>query len=268
MTNVLAPIYETVRRVKAALPRADDFHRLLRCALDGRDLHGGRTRHARSGAGEKSRRARAAGLPASDRLPGRGCRPTISPASWKPASRWCRFSILGPVRCRAEDFERWCVQPTKRLVAKLRRKAARRQGDRLSARGRPQYSALCRGNRRRCGQPRQRDRPRFRARRKSSARAGAGQCRSARFCLQGGAALDREVDDVLAGFGGGPLIFNLGHGILPQTPIAHVEQMLKRVRVNSVQRSRHVMPRIAGHPVRRSAAIFASRDYWIARLRG
>jgi uroporphyrinogen decarboxylase len=48
--------------------------------------------------------------------------------------------------------------------------------------------------------------------------------------LAGGAALDREVDDVMKELGGGPLIFNLGHGILPQTPIAHVERMLKRVR--------------------------------------
>ena len=48
--------------------------------------------------------------------------------------------------------------------------------------------------------------------------------------LAGGAALDREVDDVLTTLGGGPLIFNLGHGILPATPIAHVERMLKRVR--------------------------------------
>jgi uroporphyrinogen decarboxylase len=46
----------------------------------------------------------------------------------------------------------------------------------------------------------------------------------------GGAALDREVDDVMAALAGGPFIFNLGHGILPDTPIAHVEQMLKRVR--------------------------------------
>ena len=49
-------------------------------------------------------------------------------------------------------------------------------------------------------------------------------------CCAGGAALDREVDDVLKAFGGGPFIFNLGHGILPDTPIAHVERMLKRVR--------------------------------------
>ncbi len=48
--------------------------------------------------------------------------------------------------------------------------------------------------------------------------------------LAGGSALDREVDDVLKALGKGPLIFNLGHGILPDTPIAHVERMLKRVR--------------------------------------
>jgi uroporphyrinogen decarboxylase len=47
--------------------------------------------------------------------------------------------------------------------------------------------------------------------------------------LAGGAALDREVEDVLT-MADRPLIFNLGHGILPETPIAHVEQMLKRVR--------------------------------------
>ena len=45
----------------------------------------------------------------------------------------------------------------------------------------------------------------------------------------GGAALDRSVDAILEAFSSGPFIFNLGHGILPDTPIAHVEQMLKRV---------------------------------------
>jgi uroporphyrinogen decarboxylase len=48
--------------------------------------------------------------------------------------------------------------------------------------------------------------------------------------LVGGAALDRGVDNILAAFSERPFIFNLGHGILPQTPIAHVEQMLARVR--------------------------------------
>jgi uroporphyrinogen decarboxylase len=48
--------------------------------------------------------------------------------------------------------------------------------------------------------------------------------------LAGGAALDREVESVLASFYGKPFIFNLGHGILPETPIAHVKQMVARVR--------------------------------------
>ena len=47
-----------------------------------------------------------------------------------------------------------------------------------------------------------------------------------------GAALERGIDDVLSNFAQGRLIFNLGHGILPETPIAHVERMIERVRAN------------------------------------
>ena len=48
--------------------------------------------------------------------------------------------------------------------------------------------------------------------------------------VAGGDALDRAVDTILAGFADRPFIFNLGHGIVPETPIAHVERMLARVR--------------------------------------
>jgi uroporphyrinogen decarboxylase len=48
----------------------------------------------------------------------------------------------------------------------------------------------------------------------------------------GGSALDAAVDVVMAAFAGRPFIFNLGHGILPDTPIPHVEQMLARVRAS------------------------------------
>ena len=48
--------------------------------------------------------------------------------------------------------------------------------------------------------------------------------------IAGGTALDQSIDDVLSNYAAGRLIFNLGHGIQPETPIAHVEQMVKRVR--------------------------------------
>jgi uroporphyrinogen decarboxylase len=48
--------------------------------------------------------------------------------------------------------------------------------------------------------------------------------------LAGGTALEAAIDGVLADYAGGPHIFNLGHGILPPTPIAHVERMLAKIR--------------------------------------
>lgn len=47
--------------------------------------------------------------------------------------------------------------------------------------------------------------------------------------LAGGRALDEAIDAIVAAFPTRPHIFNLGHGILPETPIAHVEQMLRRL---------------------------------------
>jgi len=46
----------------------------------------------------------------------------------------------------------------------------------------------------------------------------------------GGEALARGVDRVLAAFADRPHIFNLGHGVGQHTPIAHVEQLVARVR--------------------------------------
>ncbi len=50
--------------------------------------------------------------------------------------------------------------------------------------------------------------------------------------VAGGEALDRETDAVLQAFRDGPFIFNLGHGVLPETPIENVERMLKRIRTS------------------------------------
>jgi uroporphyrinogen decarboxylase len=129
----------------------------------------------------------------------------------------------------AEEFARWCITPTQRIIAEVRRQipAAKVIGfprgvgtallryvedvpidavgldwtaDLVFARDEVQWRMPVQGN------------------------------LDPLVLVAGGAALDRAVDCILEVFSGGPFIFNLGHGILPQTPLAHVEQMLARVR--------------------------------------
>jgi uroporphyrinogen decarboxylase len=46
----------------------------------------------------------------------------------------------------------------------------------------------------------------------------------------GGRAMRREIQRILETLGRGPLIFNLGHGILPETPPEHVSELVEMVR--------------------------------------
>lgn len=48
--------------------------------------------------------------------------------------------------------------------------------------------------------------------------------------VAGGDALDRAIDRILEATHNQPHIFNLGHGILQTTPIAHVERLIEKVR--------------------------------------
>jgi uroporphyrinogen decarboxylase len=48
--------------------------------------------------------------------------------------------------------------------------------------------------------------------------------------LEGGPALGQAVSAILTSFPGRPHVFNLGHGIVPETPIAHVERLIALVR--------------------------------------
>jgi uroporphyrinogen decarboxylase len=48
--------------------------------------------------------------------------------------------------------------------------------------------------------------------------------------IAGGEALDRAVDRILDATRSVPFIFNLGHGILPETPLEHVARLIARVR--------------------------------------
>ena len=51
--------------------------------------------------------------------------------------------------------------------------------------------------------------------------------------VAGGEALDARVGAILETLGSGPFIFNLGHGILPETPIEHVTRLVSLVKAGS-----------------------------------
>jgi uroporphyrinogen decarboxylase len=127
------------------------------------------------------------------------------------------------------EFERWCVRPIARMLARLRvaapeapviafpRGAATQLAKFAALDG---LSAIGLDT---CVEP-----------------SAAAAALPRRFTLQGnldpmallagGSALDEGVDRVLQGFAGRAHIFNLGHGVLPQTPIEHVERLVARVR--------------------------------------
>ena len=128
-----------------------------------------------------------------------------------------------------QDFERWCVQPTKSLIARLR---AKRPGTKVigfprgAGKNIPRYAMETGVD----AVSLESDIDRKFAREQIQSRVPVQGNVDPLILRQGGAALDREVDDVLKAFSDGPFIFNLGHGILPDTPLAHVERMLKRAR--------------------------------------
>jgi uroporphyrinogen decarboxylase len=47
--------------------------------------------------------------------------------------------------------------------------------------------------------------------------------------IAGGEALERAVTELRAALGGGPYVFNLGHGVLPQTPPENVAALIETV---------------------------------------
>ena len=48
--------------------------------------------------------------------------------------------------------------------------------------------------------------------------------------IEGGTRLDERVRELVEAYQGRPHIFNLGHGVRPETPIAHVEQVIRTLR--------------------------------------
>lgn len=132
--------------------------------------------------------------------------------------------VLGP-----EQFERWCVAPTQKIIEGVRRQIAQakiigfpRGAGAMSLPYVEMTNVSAIGIDWTFARSIVRD--------TLQARVPVQGNVDPLVLLAGGSALDREVDDVMKELGDGPLIFNLGHGILPETPVEHVERMLKRVR--------------------------------------
>ncbi len=131
---------------------------------------------------------------------------------------------LGP-----EDFRRWCIAPTRRIVEGVRavHPQARIIGfPRGAGHLIPDYVAGTGVD----AVGLETDIDRTFARNEIQSRVPVQGHLDPLVLRAGDDALEREVDAILTAFGDRPFIFNLGHGILPDTPIAHVERLLKRVR--------------------------------------
>jgi uroporphyrinogen decarboxylase len=50
--------------------------------------------------------------------------------------------------------------------------------------------------------------------------------------VAGGTALETGVRDILEGMGERPFVFNLGHGIVPETPLEHVSALIAQIRAH------------------------------------
>jgi uroporphyrinogen decarboxylase len=128
-----------------------------------------------------------------------------------------------------EEFARWCIEPTGRIIAKVR---AQIPGAKVIGFPRGAGTLLARYVEELAvdavGLDWTVDRGFVRERVQS--RVPVQGNLDPLVLVAGGAALDRAIDAILEAFAGRPFIFNLGHGIVPETPIAHVEAMLRRVR--------------------------------------
>lgn len=129
----------------------------------------------------------------------------------------------------AADFERWCIAPTKRLVALVR---ARHPQARIIGFPRgagkliPSYIKATGVDA--VGLETEIDRG-F-ARDEIQSLVPVQGHLDPLVLRAGGPELEAEVAAIREAFGARPFIFNLGHGILPDTPIPHVERLLAAVR--------------------------------------
>lgn len=128
------------------------------------------------------------------------------------------------------ELEQWCMEPTARIVKAVR-----------TARPGARVIVFPKGVNSDCAQRIVSETnanaisldwlaDRVEMRRRLSSRCALQGNLSPEVLLAGGSELDRQIDAILEDFRGVRHIFNLGHGIVKETPIPHVERMVARVR--------------------------------------
>jgi uroporphyrinogen decarboxylase len=226
--NALAPVYETVRRVKQDLPEEVTFIGFCGAPWTvATYMVAGRGTPDQAPAKELAKREPDGFQDLIDKL-------VEASADYLAAQLRAGVDLVQIFDTWAgslppDEFERWCVQPTKAIVKKLREKVPgakvigfpRGAGEKI-----PRYAAETGVDAVSLETEIDRD---F-ARRAIQSKIAVQGNLDPQVLRAGGEALDREVEAVLDAFSAAPFIFNLGHGILPDTPVENVERMLKRVR--------------------------------------
>jgi uroporphyrinogen decarboxylase len=128
-----------------------------------------------------------------------------------------------------DQFRRWCIEPTKRLVARVKAEAPSipiigfpRGSGPLSAPYAKETGIDAVG----CDQTLPLDWIKDELQPLVAIQGNLDPV----LLLAGGRHLDERVAETVGALGHGAFIFNLGHGILPETPIAHVERLVSLVR--------------------------------------
>ncbi|MGX1790192.1 uroporphyrinogen decarboxylase [Bosea sp. NPDC055332] len=226
--EVLAPVYETVKRVKAALP--DGTALIGFCGAPwtvATYMVAGRGTPDQGPAKELFQRDPALFARLIDRL-------VVNSAAYLNAQidagvdavqifdSWA--GSLGP-----DDFKRWSIEPTRRIVelVRARHPQARIIGfPRGAGAGIPDYVRATGIDA--VGLETEIDRN-FVCAAIQPLVPVQGHL-DPQLLRTGGPELDREIEAIRAAFGDRAFVFNLGHGILPDTPIAHVERLVELVR--------------------------------------
>lgn len=130
-----------------------------------------------------------------------------------------------------DDFERWCVQPTAEIVMAVRANEpdARIIGFPKGIGDRLEHYATQTGV---DGLSLDWSVSLDAARKLQSHVAVQGNLDPA-ILVAGGGALDAAIDAILVTLAGGRFVFNLGHGIVPETPVDNVARLVNRVRRTS-----------------------------------